>query len=1188
MNREKFYISVGLLALSLAMTWVIWPSSSPDFAYSTHNYNPPPGASLVIPEFRERSLELGLDASHRESYEYLNGLEQTLGGGACVLDFNNDGWFDLFIVAGSGQVQTYGKSAWWSQGKSLYLFKNQEGRAFEDVTPDSGLPHVEKGMGCAAGDLDNDGFVDVFVTSAGENRILKNTGTGTFQDVTDSSGISGEGWSTSAVIADFDQDGLQDIYVTNYIDFEKGGRRFESNSGFERLVPGDLNPALFDPIPNRLYRNMGGMAFSDETEVAGVADSSGRGLSVQSLDADADGWQDLLIVNHSGSPNRLYINDQAGGFRDVSDGFGVSSVSAGQASTVADFNHDGFSDVFVSADQGYLPALAIRKPDSLRFIDELWSAGLGLHSSVNSSGWGAIAQDFNNDGTIDVFVNNGLIVPDADSPSISQGQPNHLWYRRADGQFSVGEAPGQLSGRGAVSLDYNNDGDLDLLLINNNDPVELWENQGTGNHWLGVSVHGGASARSDFALIEVHTAEGVYRKISGAQSTFLSQSDPRTVFGLGSTASVEQVVVQWNDGTVRSVESPQVDQYLVIHKNGQVEHLDYSKVLPGTSYNFQKLHPDFLPHYARWLASSVPSSEKHKELLALYKSSDPAVRKSLLQEMEEVSGPAVLPILQLALESDRAEEIMAGLGLAERLESERSIKWLLPLLSDSAPDEIRCKTASVFEHFFREEEAVVHRKMQAVTHLVRILENEQSEFVLSCSLRALAESEHYRALGPTIELARTGPIPIRENAVKTLGMLRERAALPALEEILLAEEVSPSLRAKALVAMFRLGVDPFRQGFASSEFRHDSPTRQRDFLKTIGELRANGDAGLVIDYGLIQLKLQEFLEKTPLSADSETIQLAAETIAQFRNPGAVSQLNMLISDNREARQLILASAMRGKLLREADSLIDHLMKLPVGERNRLLERSETFGLAISDEEIAVSESLSSEQFEFLLTILDFSHPVSQVRRALNLALSKNEKRASIQYIALKQCSRLGVQGLNIPDSLLYSRNDEERSLALDCLSRQKMPESVQKRMAVIRDIATNPTSRLSERYAAVRAITSLRPRDMTQISLELVSDAQSEEEFLVLLATSLAEQQDLKAAPIMIRALLSQGSSLVRSSAIQAGLKVLAEPLKSQLLAQVMTNKDEARDNRIKAAGYLLTVNPEEVLAVMMNNQGLE
>ena len=310
--RKWFWI-VGCLAL---VFWNI-PNTPMEYRVSQkapflNAPAPPPPAS---PVFRDATLSSGLHFIHWQGGQKLEGLDETTGSGACVLDYDNDGWMDLFLVNGSGQSHFYRRTQWWQKPVSSALYRNESDGTFQEVTEGAGLRQTRWGMGCVTGDLDNDGDSDLFLTTLGQNVLYRNNGDGTFTEVTTASGIQGEGWSTSAVLADYDQDGLLDIYVVNYLSYPKGAHTFERDSGFQASARPSFDPTLFNSLPNQLYHNRGGLVFEEVAQSAGVEDASGRGLAALWLDVNQDGYPDLVVSNDKGFPNSLFINLQNGRFQ---------------------------------------------------------------------------------------------------------------------------------------------------------------------------------------------------------------------------------------------------------------------------------------------------------------------------------------------------------------------------------------------------------------------------------------------------------------------------------------------------------------------------------------------------------------------------------------------------------------------------------------------------------------------------------------------------------------------------------------------------------------------------------------------------------------------------------------------------------------------------------------------------------
>ena len=265
--------------------------------------------------FRDATWEWGLIAQHQQRRDHLTGLSDTLGAGACVLDINNDGWMDVLLVGGSGQRREHGAANWWQTPRGHRLFQNNSGRGFIDITQGSGLV-PSWGMGCATGDLDGDGDEDVVITGFNGAQLYENTGAGKFQIVS-GSGLDGGGWASSATIADFNQDGRLDIYINAYLDYQRGARTFEALSGFKSLTPADFNPRLYDPLPNRMLINQGGLRFEDRAEAWGVGNPEGR--SLQSIWWPAA--SKLVVLNDAGSPLVQFQQGKANDFSRQADGW---------------------------------------------------------------------------------------------------------------------------------------------------------------------------------------------------------------------------------------------------------------------------------------------------------------------------------------------------------------------------------------------------------------------------------------------------------------------------------------------------------------------------------------------------------------------------------------------------------------------------------------------------------------------------------------------------------------------------------------------------------------------------------------------------------------------------------------------------------------------------------------------------
>jgi hypothetical protein len=413
-------------------------------------------------------------------------------------------------------------------------------------------------MGAAVGDYDNDGDLDLFVTSFGPETLYRNNGDGTFTDVTSQAGVSDPLWSTSAVFLDYDRDGDLDLFVANYLDFTIAGNKSCTDALGARDYCG---PRAYRPAPDRLYRNEGNGRFSNVTESAGISAADGAGLGVAAGDYNGDGWLDLYVANDA-TPNQLWINRHDGTFADegVLSGSALNAAGNPEGSmgiASGDFDGDGDEDLFVTNIVGETFALYVNDGRG-SFEDARLRSGLASPTAA-FTGFGTDWFDYDNDGWLDLFVANGAV----NTIEAQRGQPspfrmtNQLFHNSGAGRFvettaAAGPAFARPEiGRGAAFGDIDNDGDIDIVVTNNNGPVRLLINQATSTaHWLQVRLEQAPGNRFGFGgRIGVERAgrPTLWRRVK-TDGSYLSASDARVHFGLGPSASLDAVVVQWPDG----------------------------------------------------------------------------------------------------------------------------------------------------------------------------------------------------------------------------------------------------------------------------------------------------------------------------------------------------------------------------------------------------------------------------------------------------------------------------------------------------------------------------------------------------------------------------------------------------------------------------------------------------------------
>ena len=488
-------------------------------------------------------------------------LVEATGGGVAFLDYDRDGWLDVYLTTGK-YVKGLSEGPEPSVRPLNRLYHNRGDGTFEDVTTRAGvgLPNSFN-MGVAVGDFNNDTYPDLFVAGYQRSSLLKNNGDGTFSDVTDQAGVANTGLcSVAATWFDYDRDGRVDLYVGAYIDFDPDYDQFYSPDGF----PG---PLAYKGEPDRLFRNIDGTRFEDVTDRVGLTGMNGRAMSVATVDVDRDGFPDLYVTN-DGTENFLLHNESGRHFaqiaRDLGVGYnGMGDSTASMGVDFGDFDDDGNLDLFVSDNS--IGSLYRNEGDGL-FMDAVVESGLAMRSA-QYVGWGSFFFDFDNDGDLDILKANSDL-------SRLFGQEDQVFRNDGNGKFQdvsrdLGEHfSATLLSRGAAFADYDNDGDLDVLISNINGPAVLLRNDG-GNrrNWLSLDLRGRSSNRDGVGAVVSVQVGGqkrvAYRK---ASSGYLSCSDPRVHFGLGDRTRVDSVEVLWPSGTVQVLKDVKVNQILTVEE----------------------------------------------------------------------------------------------------------------------------------------------------------------------------------------------------------------------------------------------------------------------------------------------------------------------------------------------------------------------------------------------------------------------------------------------------------------------------------------------------------------------------------------------------------------------------------------------------------------------------------------------
>ena len=545
--------------------------------------------------FTDGTQAAGLDFTHFNGMSDQLYLVENLGGGAALFDYDNDGDLDLYLVQGRmlGEGKTLADAQFPPKdGAPLIgrLYRNDlaqgpDGRSqvhFTDVTQASGLQADGYGMGVATGDYDNDGHLDLFLTNLGGNTLWHNNGDGTFTETTAKAGVGASHLAIGAAFLDYDRDGWLDLYVAEYVDFTTAGNKPCHAPSSARDY---CSPKVYEPLPDRLFHNLGDGTFADVSVPSRIAQSKGTGLGVVVADFNGDAWPDIYVAN-DGMANFLWINQQDGTFRDdgLISGTAVNAAGMAEASMgvdAGDLDDDGDLDLFMTHLTGETNTVYLNDGQGW-FDDRTAASGLGGPSkSLTAFGTGFF--DVDNDADLDLYVANGAVniilslVKAADPYPLHQ--PNQLFANQGDGRFAdVSAEAGSVFAlsevsRGIAFGDIDNDGDTDLVVANNNGPARLLINQvGDRNPWLGLRLIGSQGRDALGAWVEIRRegAPSLWRRVH-TDGSYASARDPRLLVGLGGQSKVTGVVVLWPSGRRESFPAPDLRRYSTLHEGQGTE-----------------------------------------------------------------------------------------------------------------------------------------------------------------------------------------------------------------------------------------------------------------------------------------------------------------------------------------------------------------------------------------------------------------------------------------------------------------------------------------------------------------------------------------------------------------------------------------------------------------------------------------
>jgi enediyne biosynthesis protein E4 len=566
---------MSITMVSLLVSWLI--AQTPQ---RTRPKSPPVKPGEV--HFDEIAQQAGLNAlniyggdTHKEF------IIETTGNGAIIFDYDNDGWPDIFLPSGS-KVEGFPED----QAPAGHLYHNNHDGTFTDVTLQAGLARSGWGQGGCVGDYDNDGYLDLFITYWGQNVLYHNNGDGTFSDVTAKAGLKTalDEWSTGCSFVDYDRDGKADILVVHYVDFsydsvpKPGEGRWCQWKGIDVMCgPRGLKPGV-----NALYHNNGDGTFTDVSQKSGIPNTSKcYGLTSLTADFDHDGWPDVYVACDS-TASILYRNNHNGTFTDIGKQVGVAysedgSEQAGMGLSADDFTHSGYQDIVKTNFSDDTPTLYLNRGGN-NFDDVTSSSGLG--NIKNWLGWGVQFYDFDNSGWPGILISNGHVYPEVDSKALgtSYREPKVAYYNLRDGTFAnitatAGPTLSDLhSGRGMALGDLFNDGHEEALVNNMNERPSLYYNTSAVGNWISLQLIGVKSNHAALgAMVTLQQGNDKHEKEVRSGDGYISQSDLRLHFGLGKSNRAEKIIIRWPSGLVETISDLPANQYYVVREGTGID-----------------------------------------------------------------------------------------------------------------------------------------------------------------------------------------------------------------------------------------------------------------------------------------------------------------------------------------------------------------------------------------------------------------------------------------------------------------------------------------------------------------------------------------------------------------------------------------------------------------------------------------
>lgn len=761
---------------------------------------PQPIETLNPPKFKDVTLASGITHSHIQNIGQVTDLIDTTHSGACVADFDNDGWQDLLFMAGGGQTRFYGKSSWWQDHDPVILYQNKQGLFTKIRLAQAKL--LGSTTACSAADFDQDGLIDFVVGTTENDYLFINKGDFEFEQDPDYTQIAGESWTSHISHSDINNDGLVDLHLSKFLKYRQNQKNLEISSGFSEQHHLQMDPGKFDGLENKILINKGKGKFVEMTKELGISGNPERTISSLWADLNQDGRVDLLEHNLGDQPVRSYLQNKNGLFEPVVQanwGMRANNVNYSiVGKQIFDLSLSWFATRPTGLSSLYKPLLNLNH-------DASWEFGLMTHDRTFQYQWGSVLADFNNDGYGDLAIASGGKQSDIFSPKMAVPMANLCATRRLSESrgtqtaFSVEVCSQQrlMSSRSVIELDYNNDGKIDLLFLANNDFPQLLENVTEEKaNWIALEMPLGSQ-------IELIVGDHKQVYFSHQNQALFGTHDPRIHIGLGAINEVEVRVIFKNSRTSYA-QSLSANTYY--NFEGEKWHIGKAtSPLPAITDNNESrdLHKTW-NHLDAFVLNSFdrPKSPTwFEKASSLLENQDFEQLSRLADTISRHQEYNAIPFYLVLIEHTNSDLADAAAHVLARLENEHSASILLSKL-DTQDAKVFCRVAAIFAQWLDEEEAVNRGKGRAIPFFIRGLQQSNQQIV-SCSAQSLGVAEYINGAFAIMDVIHNVSASYQKSLVIALGKIRQKEAIDDLLKIIKINPIA-SVKQQVLIALTRL------------------------------------------------------------------------------------------------------------------------------------------------------------------------------------------------------------------------------------------------------------------------------------------------------------------------------------------------------------------------------------------------